>query len=208
MMRYSLVIVAALLQGVAFCKVNPLEKISVKSVRAYTTPLKQDPGFYLVRYEQDVQVDLADKTHMTGEVLEVVIARKGATTNKKGAQKETGQKLAASGQSVKSVILRGNVKITRTNHTVHADKAELLVDKKQCIAQGNVHISQKRASAGDIPVMIDSDKAVLDLSSEKLLLVGTEKTPVSTVFELRAAPNLALAPTPKINSTSKAKKTA
>lgn len=208
MMRYSLVIVAALLQGIAFGKVNPLEKITVKSVRAYTTPLKQDPAFYLVRYEQDVRVDLADKTHMTGEILEVVIARKAASTDKKSTQKETGQKLAASGKSVKSVILRGNVKIIRTNHTVHADKAELLVDKKQCIAQGNVHISQKRASAGDIPVMIDSDKAVLDLSSEKLLLVGTEKTPVSTVFELRAAPTLTSAPTPKINSTTKAKKTA
>ncbi|MBM3886802.1 hypothetical protein FJ364_02620, partial [Candidatus Dependentiae bacterium] len=168
--------------GVVFSKTNPLSKISVKSARAFTTPLKRDPGFHLVRYEQDVEVDLADKTKLTGEILEVVVSRKAAAAS--DAKKDK-QKLASSTQQVKSVVLKGNVKITRANHIVKADKAELLVDKKQCIAQGNVHIAQTRKSTADMPVMIDSEKAVLDLSTEQLLLVGTDKAPVSTTFELK-----------------------
>lgn len=178
MKNIAVSLLLVLLSQNLFAKTNPLEKISIQSGRAYTTPLKNQPGFYLVRYEQDVHVGLADKTKMTGEVLDVVVSRKAAT-------KDTNQKNTAPAEQVKSVIFKGNVHIERLNHSVRADKAELLVGKKQCCAQGNVHIVQKRVSASDIPVVIDSEKAVLDLMSDKLLLVGTDKIPVSTVFELK-----------------------
>jgi flagellar basal body L-ring protein FlgH len=183
-MRYVLVALTMLCHQVVFAKVDPLEKISIKSVRAYTTPLKNQPGFYLVRYEQDVHVDLADKTKMTGDVLEVVVARKAMASS---AKKDDVQKVTVPAEQVKSVVMKGNVRIDRFNHTVRADKAELLVTKKQCCAQGNVHIVQRKSSVSDIPVVIDSERAVLDLLSEKLLLVGTDKAPVSTVFELKGA---------------------
>lgn len=170
-------------------KINPLEKIEIKSNRAFTTPLKNNPNLYLVRYEQNVQVELADKTHMSAETLEVIIAHKpskGNVKNKSSTQSEETKKvIAALPQQIKSVIFKGHVKINRLNHTVRADRAELLVEKKQCTAQGNVHIVQKKISSHDIPVIINSEKAILDLTSEKLLLVGTEQAPVSTVFEIK-----------------------
>ncbi len=181
----SLIVVGLLFSVSVQAKIDPLSKIEIKSNRAFTSPLKQEPGFYLVRYEQDVRVDLADKTHMTAEILEVVVARKALKKAKMGdAQNIPAQKVAASNQQLKSVVFKGNVKINRLNHSVRSDRAELLVEKKQCTVQGNVHIVQKKNVANDIPVVIDSEKAVLDLTTEKLLLVGSEKTPVCTTFEL------------------------
>ena len=180
----------------AQAKIDPLEKIEIKSNRAFTTPLKNNPNLYLVRYEQNVQVELADKTHMSAETLEVIIAHKpskGNVLNKASEQpEETKKNVATLPQQIKSIVFKGHVKINRLNHTVRADRAELLVEKKQCTAQGNVHIVQKKVSSHDIPVVINSEKAILDLSSEKLLLVGTEQAPVSTVFEIKQEQKAAL----------------
>lgn len=172
----------------AQAKINPLEKIEIKSNRAFTTPLKNNHDLHLVRYEQNVQVELADKTHMSAETLEVIFAHKiekEPVKEKPTEQLTNTKKIGAQPSQIKSVIFKGHVKINRLNHTVQADRAELLVEKKQCSAQGNVHIIQKKVSAHDVPVIINSDKAILDLTSEKLLLVGTDKEPVSTVFELK-----------------------
>lgn len=193
----GVVVVGLLMTSGIQAKVDPLSKIEIKSNRAFSTPLKQEPGFFLVKYEQDVHVELADKTHITAESLEVIVARNLFAKNKKektlvsktATTNQTSPKVAATTQQVKSVVLKGNVKINRLNHVVRADRAELLVEKKQCAAQGNVHIAQKRVAQNDIPVVIDSEKAVLDLTSEKLLLVGTEKAPVSTTFELTSLPS-------------------
>lgn len=186
MQKLCSLIVAGLFFSISVqAKVDPLSKIEIKSNRAFTSPLKQDPDFYLVRYEQDVRIDLADKTHMTAEILEVIVARKALKKAKNDStQNAPSQKVATNNQQLKSVVLKGNVKINRLNHSVRSDRAELLVEKKQCTVQGNVHIVQKKNAASDIPIVIDSEKAVLDLTSEKLLLVGSEKAPVCTTFEL------------------------
>lgn len=182
---FGMMLGAAVFGTVAQAKVDPLSKIEIKSNRAFTTPLKQEPGLYLVRYEQDVRIDLADKTHMTAESLEVIVARKASKKSKKDESVSVvGQKITTNDQQLKSVVLKGNVKINRLNHSVRSDRAELLMDKKQCTVQGNVHIVQKKNAASDIPVVINSEKAVLDLTTEKLLLVGSEKSPVCTTFEL------------------------
>lgn len=177
-------------------KTNPLEKIEIKSNRAFSTPLKNNPHLHLVRYEQNVQVELADKTHMSAETLEVIIAHKAEkdSSTKPTEAKESNKKSTSLPQQIKSIVFKDHVKITRLNHTVQADRAELLVEKNQCSAQGNVHIVQKKASQNDTPVLINSEKAILDLTSEKLLLVGSEHAPVSTVFELKQAPKI-VAPT-------------
>lgn len=179
-----------ILFGILFCGVlqsknDPLAKIEIKSNRAFTTPLKKEPGMYLVKYDENVRVDLADKTHIDAESLEVIVSRKAMPKTEASDTKE--QKKATIDEQVKSVVFKGNVKINRLNHLVKADRAELILAKKQCAAIGNVHIAQKRLGQNDIPVMIDSEKAILDLTSEKLLLVGTAKAPVSTVFQLKQA---------------------
>lgn len=185
-----------LIMSTAHAKTNPLEKIEIKSNRAFSTPLKNNPHLHLVRYEQNVQVELADKTHMSAETLEIIIAHKDEknASENLGDGKESNKKNSSLPQQIKSIVFKDHVKITRLNHTVQADRAELLVEKKQCSAQGNVQIVQKKASQNDTPVLINSEKALLDLTSEKLLLVGTEQAPVSTVFELKQAPKI-VAPT-------------
>ncbi len=186
MTHKMLILLSLVWAGAAAAKINPLEKVSIKSARAFTTPIKHSPGHYLVRYEFNVEVDLADKTRMTGDSLEVVIAHK--KDEKKpavGAEKGTVRAVKLhSSDLVKSIVMKGGVKINRQNHSISADRAEILIDKKQCSATGHVKIVQTKQTPKDIPVVLHSDRALLDLASEKLLLVGTEAEPVTTVFEL------------------------
>lgn len=183
-MKKATLLTLVVIAGNVLNATNPLSKVSIKSGKAYTTPLKGQPGVYLVRYEKDVHVDLADKTEMTAEQLDVIVARTSSSTKKSGAL----GKADLQAEQVRSVVLKGNVKINRLNQAVRGDKAELLVNKKQCSVQGNVHIVQKKSKENDVPVVIDSNKALLDLQTERFLLVGTDQAPVSTVFEFKSFP--------------------
>jgi lipopolysaccharide export system protein LptA len=76
------------------------------------------------------------------------------------------------------------VNLINQNRTVSAQKAEINLIENNCKLEGNVHINQRKTSSKDLPVSINSQEAVLNLTTNEITFQGSLANPVSTILSL------------------------
>ena len=173
--------------------VAPLSKITITSNKMVGSPTHNNDKDYSVAYTENVKVVLADASVITADKLEVTV-RHGIV--QEAVKKDAGQqKKAENLVPYKEVVFEGAVCIKRREHTVTADRAEFIVAKQACKVDGNVKIVQTNKQTDDMPMVTQSQRAYLDLTSEKLVLFGSEQKPVSTMLALGDTVKLQKTPT-------------
>lgn len=165
--------------------VAPLSHVAVTSNKMVCSPVGNKEKDYSVAYTDKVCVTLADSSVITADKLEITMKQAAVA----GVLKKT-KKIASTEKPYKEIIFEGNVSIKRREHTVTADRAEFIVAKQTCKVDGHVKIVQAKKQPNGMPMVIESQRAYLDLTSEKLVLLGNETTPVSTVLVLDDKPKL------------------
>lgn len=168
----------------------PLSQLSITSKKMVGSVVKgadgkKNKGEYFIEYSENVRVLLADSTEATAQKLDVILNRYASKSKK---NKQLKEKDTLDSSLYKQVVLHGDVHLKRKDHIVVADKAEFLVPKQVCKVSGNVRITQLANSTGAIPFVTETNTAYLDLTSEKLVLVGSEYKPVSTILTFPTDP--------------------
>ena len=184
-----LAVVMILVPSSLMMAVAPLSHVTVMSNKMICSPTGNKDKDYTIVYTDNVRVTLADASVITAKKLEIIMKQAiVAGVVKKTAINQERTSSVTKGEAsspYKEIIFEGNVHIKRREHTVTADKAEFIVAKQACKVDGNVKIVQGRKQAGNsTPIVVESQRAYLDLTSEKLVLLGNEQHPVSTVLVL------------------------
>lgn len=154
--------------------VAPLSTITISSKKMTGAPTHNTARDYAVSYTEDVKVVLADQSVITADKLEVIMHH--------GIMQKNNKKNAETTAPYKEIKLSGNVHIKRREHAVSADAAEFIVAKQACKVAGNVKIVQAAKQSAEMPLVIHSNQALLDLTSEKLILLGSQAQPVTTTL--------------------------
>lgn len=189
---YTLLGVSFLFVGTIFClPIDPLSKITIKSSRATCSKNKTDSKDIVLKYLDNVKVEFADLSTVTSQELEVICNLSKTPTKvlpEKNGAKSLPEKTTQALSNFKKITFSKNVVINKNEFKATADYADILVDQRLCSLRGNVQIEHKKKSPKDVPVHVKSDAATIRLDSQKILLAGSSKNPVSTVIDLQDHP--------------------
>ncbi len=169
--------------------INPFSKITITSNTA-TCEKSKENGNFLITYKDNVTIKLADESTIKAGHLAITLKdttlshtpTESCTTEKKEAQNPLSM--------FEKIILKDNVKMEQKNRSVEADQIELFPEKKLCELYGNVKIRQIKGKAKDLPITAESSKAILDLNTQEISLLGDEKAPVTTTIIVEGYPTL------------------
>jgi lipopolysaccharide export system protein LptA len=159
---------------------NPFTRISITSNKALCQKDKKNQNIYTFHYIDNVIVLFADGSKVSADTLEIVFDNKTGTqptltpiqNNKKFLSK------------FKKITFKNNVHVISSNRSAWADRAELFPTTQICQLEGHVKIQQIKDQPKDIPLSIESEKAVLNLDTNELTFLGSTANPVSTMIEI------------------------
>ena len=186
-------ILLTLIFSVEANSVNPLSKIEITSNRAVA---EKNKNSFDLSYIGNVKVKLADATTADADKLKAEI-----NSNKNEMDKT---------DSLKKIILDGNVFIQKENLKINSDKAIIYPKTKLCELIGNVKIEQTKSEEtfngkdkNNFPIVTTCSFATLNIVTEKLELKGSKTTPISTILKLESHPGLEKKekPRPSIHSS-------
>ncbi len=171
--------------------INPLSKITITSNRATCQKDQSLTHQFVFNYQENVKVTFADQSTITSDTLEVLfegrdLGKALPFDHKKTTRTNTPKNNAKnpSLQKFKKIIFSGKVTFANQNRTAKAEKAELLLSEHMCILSGNVSIHQKKTTAKEVPITIESDEAKLNLITDELCFSGSIHKPVNTIISL------------------------
>lgn len=167
-----------------FASVDPFSKITITSDTATCKALKTStenspkkaPEKFALDYQKNVRVTFADQSSITSDTLHIDFD---------GSNHEAKGKIL---NNFKKITFTNNVCITNAQRTVTAQSADLFLETKKCILQGDVKIRQTKEKPSDIPVSIDSQRAEFSFTDKEILLSGSSSCPVSTTIILDGHP--------------------
>ena len=183
MMGQKIVLIICLFMNVFFKtiapSIDPFSKINItsdfatcKMIQDSDTNKKSSLKQFVFQYEKNVNVVFADQSTITAGCLNIVF--ENTKIQKKDAFLE----------HFKKVTFTDNVQITNAQHKAVADKIEIILPKKLCVLEGNVIIQQLKTKKTDIPIIIKSERAELNLVDGCISLIGNADCPVSTTISL------------------------
>lgn len=182
----------AVLVANVHASVDPWSKIVVTSKKATCNKDKNNPKDFIFSYIDDVVVTLADKSTVKAGALEIILD--GNKSDKKDAlavgQKQASDKQKKSLSQFKKLSFKGHVVLNSGQRKVSANKADIDLAKNTCTLDGNVKIWQFKKHQKDVPIAIESQKAVMHLKTFAVNLLGTSAKPVSTTIDLEGHPSV------------------
>ncbi len=164
-------------------KIDPLSKITVTSKKAIGKKDKDCKSAFSFSYQGDVKTTFADGSTITSDQLDIAIDKDAISTNNVVSSLTKEIKHDATSQLKKVSFLR-NVSIKHNKQVILADRVELDPQRRCCILQGNVSVTQSKTKASDVPISLKSDQAVLSLDSGTVTFLGSSMKPVSTVINV------------------------
>jgi len=167
------------------CSINPLSKIIITSDKAVCKKISKTKNEFLFTYQDNVKVVFADKSEITSKSLEILID--GSKVNKKSAEKDVKKELKSSSH-FKTIVFKGTVNLKNLNRYAVADEMEITLPSNICTLKGHVKIWQTKLVPKDMPATIESNLAVINLTTEELTFTGSTESPVCTVIDLEGHP--------------------
>jgi hypothetical protein len=161
-LRFILIIV--LLWAPVFSKKSPFSKIIIESKEAVGKP-NNKKNLYSFAYKNNVIVTLSDGTKITTDFLDIIID----ISNKK--------------QEIKKIFLKNNIYIKNNKNNIRANNGFIDVSKKKCFLYDNIKVERIEDNKEEVPIKLESDKAILNLLSKKVTFFGKNK-PVKTTIKL------------------------
>jgi lipopolysaccharide export system protein LptA len=174
-----------------FGGINPFSKITITSQKATCQRDISAHNVFLFNYINNVQVIFADGSKITSEKLKIIFSGENIVKGDKKisvAYTVTPKKDFFS--RFKKIIFLNKVCLISQNRLAFADYAELFPKEKICKLKGHVKIQQTKVEKRDVPIVIESSQAMLNLETKELSFVGSLSQPVSTVIELDDCINL------------------
>jgi len=166
----KVIIFLLILTGLNFIgAVDPFSKMVITSNKAIGKKDQQNEKLVHFSYVDNVRVEFADQSSITANKLFITI---------------NNDKTVKDMEKFSKIVFFGNVHLNKKNLKVTAERAEVMVKEQKCTVTGNVKISQHKT--GDKKVSVDTvgDRALIDLKTSQVTLLGTRKTPVRTVIDL------------------------
>jgi lipopolysaccharide export system protein LptA len=183
--------------------VSSMQCVSAKSPQLFSKIVitsdgaicKKDPqvaNMYVFEYLKNVTVTFADQSRVTADTLIIVFDSKdmqGDSTSSCRSGAPT--KEPSTMDRFRNITFKGNVHVTSVQRQATADEARFDLKTQQCILDGHVKIWQQKVAPSDIPVVIESSKAELNLVTNQVQLLGSAEKPVQTTITLEGHPALA-----------------
>jgi len=175
--------------------VDPWSKIVVTSNKATCNKDNSPEKNFIFKYLDNVTVTLADKSTVKADELELVLDSK---SNKKSNKKNS----LVSGElaehthnnktlsQLKTLSFKNHVVFHSGQRKAIADTVVIDIAQNTCTLNGNVKIWQAKEHDKDVPIVIESNKAVMHLKTFAVELVGTSECPVSTTIDLEGHPSV------------------
>lgn len=170
--------------------VDPFSRIKITSNKATCQKCKDSPHTFVFNYLEKVSVTLADDSKITADKLEIILDSKDkkifTSPSKKRRSRKTCVKSGTQNElsHVKRIVFKSNIFITNQNREVRADLAEIDLLENTCKLDGRVKIKQTKVTQNDIPLEVESTRALINLKTSEIVLLGSSRKPVSTVIEL------------------------
>lgn len=171
-------------------KIDPLSKIIIKSKNLKFENKTSNEADSIIRYEGLVSVVLADNTKINSDLLEVTIDKSLMSSNKEKKEETVLESKKDKSSKIKKIFFEGNLTIESANRNARAEKAELIFNEKKVYLKNNVEIIQKKEKPKDLPIVIKGEEVMLDLQSNDVVVMGSDKKPIETTIELEGYPGL------------------
>ncbi len=149
------------------------DHITITSTRA--SAQKKNEKF-IITYQGNVAVKLGDGTTITSESLTINLDKMPFVA---GCTFDI--------SNFKHIEFDGGIAIKSNNHYANAQKALLDMEQKVCTLLGNVFLEQKKVSPDDIPVTTRCQKATINLGTQEITVLGSNKEPVCTTISLEGS---------------------
>lgn len=159
--------------------VDPFSHIKITSNKATCQKSKDSCHTFVFNYIDNVAVLLADSSHITSDMLEIILDSK----NVKALDKANNHK-SKNLSHIKKITFKKNVSFSNQNRNAQADSAIINILENTCLLEGNVKIKQLKAKQNDIPLEVQSSQALINMKTSDVTLLGSNRDPVSTVIEL------------------------
>ena len=166
--------------------VDPWSKIVITSNRATCHKDKAHQKNFIFKYLDNVIVTLADKSTVNADELELVL---DSTKNTKAKKPEASDHKKTLSQ-LKQLSFKNHVVFKSGQRKACADYVVIDVAKNICTLDGNVKIWQAKENHKDVPITIESQKAIMHLKTFAVQLAGTSEHPVSTTIDLEDHPSV------------------
>lgn len=166
--------------------VDPWSKIVVTSNKAVCHKDKTPDKNFTFKYVDNVVVTLADDSTVKADELELIFDPKKKTEKKPEAS--SGSKNTFS--QLKTLSFNKHVVFKSGRRKASADHVVIDVAKNTCTLDGHVKIWQAKGNKKDLPIAIESQKAVMHLRTFAVQLAGTSEHPVSTTIDLEGHPSV------------------
>ena len=178
--------------------IDPLSKIVITSNKAVCQKDKNRINLFVFTYIENVNVSFADGSKIRSGELQIELdtskIKNEMQNNITNTNEQQPPQLTPTTKNnlsqFKKITFKNNVFITQENRTIQADKAELYLSDKKCKLLGNVRIKQIKKHAKDLPITTNCNKALLDMQTEQVTLLGDMQAPVNTTITLAGHPGL------------------
>jgi lipopolysaccharide export system protein LptA len=160
-------------------------KIVITSDTAICKKDAQVANLFVFEYRKNVSVTFADQSRIVADTLKIVF-------DGKDAPRGLATKKPSTMDHFKDIVFKNNVHVTSAQRQATADEARFDLKNQVCILEGHVKIWQQKIVPSDIPVVIESSKAELNLATNQVQLLGSAEKPVQTTITLEGHPALAL----------------
>ncbi|MFH1832031.1 MAG: LPS export ABC transporter periplasmic protein LptC [bacterium] len=185
----------------------PWSKIIITSNTAQCKPQKGSKSLFAFTYKDNVHVAFVDDSKITSDILEIIFDSKKPTVpamthptiirpiitpnafTPKTKTLDSNNKNTEMAR-FKSIIFKNNVQFNHINHHARADQAQLFPEQQLCKLSGNVIITQIKNKEKDVPVIIKTNVATINLVTQEVQLEGDCKKPVTTIIELNGPSGL------------------
>lgn len=169
-------------------EINPFSKIIITSDTA--TCEKSKENNFLITYKNNVTIKLADESTIQANYLIITLKdipfNSTSTDNRLTVEKKSENPFAI----FEKIILKDHIKMVQKNRSIEADRLELFPKQKRCELFGNIKIQQIKEKAKDLPITAEGSKAILDLNTQEISLLGDTKKPVTTTIIIEGYPTL------------------
>jgi len=189
------------------CATDPFAKIVITSTNATCSKIKeanQIKDLFKFEYRDNVNVSFADQSTISSSFLTVLfdtsVPKKTVNPSIKKNKNTSKQAL----QNFKSITFETNVCLKKGSRKAVANSAKLFPQEQRCLLEGDVRIWQAKTKPTDVPVLIKSEKAELNLTTWQVNFIGSSQNPVSTTIVLEGHPAFAKK-TPVITKNNDAK---
>ena len=175
--------------------VDPWSKIVITSNKATCHKDKAHQKNFIFKYLDNVIVTLADNSTVKADELELVLDSTKNTKSTKNLKSGSGKKPEASDHKktlsqLKQLSFKNHVVFNSGQRKACADRVVIDVAKNICTLDGNVKIWQAKENPKDVPITIESQKAIMHLKTFAVQLAGTSEHPVSTTIDLEGHPSV------------------